>query len=86
MSTGKEARARLGLQEARNDEAVVDLCLWEPPQWTPPSYLSAEARGFGAHGCLDVITSHPCPGPGVQTGPAQVLQYFDSKVRPGLKS
>lgn len=23
-----EARARLGQQEAKNDEVVVDLCLW----------------------------------------------------------
>lgn len=46
-------------------------------------YMNAEAWDFGAHGFLK--RSHPCPGPGIQMGSRQVIEYSESKMRLDLK-
>lgn len=50
---------------------------------TSMGYMNAEAWDFGAHGFLK--RSHPCPGPGIQMGSRQVIEYSESKMRLGLK-
>lgn len=46
-------------------------------------YMDAEAGLWGTW--IFKKRSHPCPGPGIQMGSRQVIEYSESKTRLGLK-